>query len=707
METAPLQIYASALVFSPRDSLIRHLFSHLMPAWIETLPTVDKTWTASLQTLEGHSSGVEAIVFSHDGRLLASGSDDHSVRLWDPATGSSRRTLEGHLSRVNAVDFSSNGQLASASDDRSIRLWDPITGKTQGTLRGHNTGVIAIQFFPSGQLLASVSHDNTINTMKIWDLSKGTCQATFKILRDGNTAGIDISPDGQTLAFISHDGALQLYNPNVDALITTPKRDRIRPKFARKVVISPNGQLLAAGSSESDVQLWDLPTRCYRGTVRGSYIIIRALILSPNSQLLATLSSSNIVKLWNSVGELQYELQGTNVHSAGITEVIPSPDGRLLAAASLDYITLWDSDKGIFRASLRGHSAQISQIAFSPDGRRLASASIDRTIRFWDPVVKTTRRTLEDCSGTEVSDGIVEWHSRAVTAIAFSPNGQLLASGSLDGTIKLWSSVGVLQHTFEGHTKGVCAMAFCPDGQHLASASNDHTIILRNISTKRDDTVFEADHYTEAMTFSADGRILACGWSIVITLWNSITHRRRGTLKGHSSRIHGMVFSPNGELLVSIHKDDMIRLWDVKNEFLLQQIDFQPGQRLSIKLDGSQSYDFPTVSDKLEFTPRKSHSFNLDKYRLRMDGKDFQMSLALDDTPQMQSVAGKSYAVGFENDWVTQKENEWVTYKGRRVLWLPKAYRPAIHAFHNNSLALGYISGRFMVLSLSTTNTPF
>ena len=155
IERAPLQVYTSALVFSLRDSVIRKSFSNPMPAWIETLPTVDNSWSSSLQSIKGLSSPIEAIAFSHDGRLLASGSEDNSVRLWDPATGSSLDTLEGHSSAVNAVDISFNGQLASASDDKAIKLWDPMTRTSQGTLTGHTAAVTKIRYFPSGQLLAS------------------------------------------------------------------------------------------------------------------------------------------------------------------------------------------------------------------------------------------------------------------------------------------------------------------------------------------------------------------------------------------------------------------------------------------------------------------------------------------------------------------------------------------------------------------------
>ncbi|MDZ8026876.1 MAG: AAA-like domain-containing protein [Nostoc sp. DedQUE11] len=537
--------------------------------------------------LEGHSDWVNSIVFSPNGKTLASASRDNTIKLWNLDTGKEITTLKGHSQEVNSVVFSPDGKtLASASADNTIKLWNLDTGKEITTLRGHSQEVNSVVFSPDGKTLASASRDNTI---KLWNFDKSKEITTLK----GHSKGVKsvvFSPDGKTLASASVDKTIKLWNFDKRKEITTLKG---HSESVFSVVFSPDGKTLASASVDKTIKLWNFDKRKEITTLKGHSESVFSVVFSPDGKTLASASYDNTIKLWNL--ETGKEITTLKGHSNWVNSVIFSPDGKTLASASGDNtIKLWNLDKGKEITTLRGHSKSVFSVVFTPDGKTLASASADNTIKLWNLETGKEITTLREHSDRVFSvvfrpdgktlafvsgDTIKLWnldtgkeittlrgHSDSFNQIVFSPDGKTLASAIADNTIKLWNLETSKEiTTLKGHSESVISVVFSPDGKTLASASAGKTIKLWNLETGKEITTLKGhSESVNSVVFSPDGKTLAsASYDKTIKLWNLETGKEITTLKGHSQEVNSVVFSPDGKTLASASGDKTIKLWNL------------------------------------------------------------------------------------------------------------------------------------------------
>ena len=354
-------------------------------------------------TLNGHRSGVYCVSFSPDGSILASGSSDHTIKLWqlrtdtDPQEAQRRRRLFTDLDddrfwvRERASDeLATLGRAIepelrqalsqAASLEVRARLRRLLVALRPPTEEQHQAEVRCLAFSPDGRLLASGSKDQSI---KLWSAIAGRALATV----DGRSGTV------WSLAF------------------------------------SPDGSILASGGMDHSVRLWDVATGRLRATLQGHAGPVHSLAFSPDRTTLASAGSfDGTVKLWNLPGgEPKAALKAKG---SAVLCVAFSPDGKTLASAGYDgAIQLWNlaSDQpNLLIGSFPAHSNTVRSLAFSPDGKTLASASEDNSARLWQI---GSGRLLATLSG----------HSGGVYSVTFSPNGQTVATASLDGTVKLWN----------------------------------------------------------------------------------------------------------------------------------------------------------------------------------------------------------------------------------------------------------------------------
>ncbi|KAL2829876.1 putative wd40 protein [Aspergillus pseudoustus] len=455
-DLAPLQLYCSALTFAPMNSTIRDMFK-TSRTWIETFQQVDESWSAELQTLEGHSKSVTSMAFSADGLMMASGSDDKTIKLWDAKTGSQIRTLKGHSNRVSSVAFSADGLIvASGSYDKMIKLWDAKTGSRIRTLKGHSDWVMSVAFSGDGLTVASGSNDNTI---KLWDAKTGSRIRTLKG-HSNRVSSVAFSADGLIVASGSYDKMIKLWDAKTGSQIRTLKGHSNR---VTSVAFSADGLIVASGSEDSMVKLWDTKTGSQIRTLKGHSDVVTSVAFSADGLIVASGSEDSTIKLWDAkTGSQIRTLEG---HSDGVSSVAFSAGGLTVASGSEDsMIKLWDTTTSSQIRTLEGHSKWVTSVAFSADGLIVASGSYDKTIKLWDAKTSSQIRTLKG-------------HSDRVTSVAFSADGLTVASGSNDDMIKLWDTkTGSQIRTLEGHSKSIRSVAFSADGLTVASGSNDNTI---------------------------------------------------------------------------------------------------------------------------------------------------------------------------------------------------------------------------------------
>jgi len=498
-----------------------------------------------LNTFKGHTNEVWGVNFSPDCQMIASGSGDRTIRLWS-LNGRLLKILEGHTDRVYGVSFSPDGQMiASGSGDRTVRLWN-LDGTLLRTLEGHTNWVSGVSFSPNGQMIASASVDRTV---KLWSLD-GTFLSTLEGHNDW-VWGVSFSPDGQMIASSSADKTLRLWSLDGTLLrILKGHSDRIWG-----VNFSPDGQMIASASADRTVRLWSLDGTLLR-TLKGHTNEVWGVSFSPDSQRIASGSADKTLRLWSLDETLLRTIEG---HTDRVYGVSFSPDGQIIASASFDKtVRLWSLD-GKFLRTLEGHKDPVYGVSFSPDGQRIASASADRTVRLWS-LDGTLLRTLEEDT---------DW----VYGVSFSPDGQVIASANADRTVRLWSLDGRLLRTLEGHTDRVYGVSFSPNGQIIASASADRTVRLWSLNGRLLKILEGHTDRVYGVSFSPNGQIIASASNDrIVRLW-SFDGTLLRTLEGHTDRVYGVSFSPNGQIIASASNDKTVRLWPIDTEDLILDLD--------------------------------------------------------------------------------------------------------------------------------------
>ncbi|GIL42382.1 hypothetical protein Vafri_365 [Volvox africanus] len=610
----------SKVVARALHGLLRHAHKVPPPVNEEARKGADQDSPITVDQLsvtQGHDGSVRAISFSADGTLLATGSNDRTVRLWyllpavDGVTDSISPfvVLSGHTDVIRCVAFSpvaSSRLMASASEDRTVRLWH-VAPAGQGSsrlhceLKGHDSWVICCAFSSNGKRIATASLDKTV---RIWNTINGEQQLVLHGHSSGVTS-VAFSPDSMTLVSGGADNSLRQWNARTGQQLAMMQGHIGQ---IASVAYSPNGHAIGSGAVDATIRLWDATRGQQTSGVQGDMGSFQTVAISPDDKFVSSSSDDNVIRLWDTnSGEQRAVLQGHTSWIVGICfgyQEDNDGDPHLMLASCSDdcSIRVWDCETSECVRELRGHTGSVRAVAWeSLKWNYIASAGNDYTVRLWSVA-----------RGSQVD--LFKGHTDVIRSLAFSPDGLILASSAEDSTIRLYHVGQITGSTTErpdwlpllpgsgvvlrGHTSWVLAVAFGPRreakaDQLLVSGSWDQTVRLWNLPPEGHEKPYcftTLSGHTGRINGISVSTFVSSGLEVIASASNDSTiwlwsHTNRPELppeqhgwevvakiRGHAGHVNAVAFNTKGSCLASASEDETVRLWDLMPKSTLDRI---------------------------------------------------------------------------------------------------------------------------------------
>jgi WD40 repeat protein/serine/threonine protein kinase len=552
IDTALLLSVGALTVYDTREARSSLLTS------LQSVPQLDTI-------LYEHTAEVNSVAYHPDGTRFASADESGTILVWDTEERISIWLFSGHRGKVNSIVFSPDGRLlASAGDDGTIRLWNINTGETVGEPIGNlsETQIYSLVFTPDGEQLISGNSDGTI---RIWDVSTGEQVTTLEAQDDERVYALNLSDHGELLASGGDYSNIILWRRNESGTFEQSTLLTGHTNWVNTLDISPDGTTIVSGSVDHTVRFWDIATGTQRGQPLTDHTdVVWSVAFSPDGATVATGSEDSLIILRDATtGQRLSDIAPLVGHVfESVSALAFSPDSQHLISGGEDQrVLLWTVPSRQPLSTLwTGHTSEVYSVNYMPDGTQVLSSSADTVAILWDAATGEILQQFPDPLGI------------AIAAQAISPDGTMFAFGMTDGRVRLLVN-GEPGPTIAGHERSVRTVAFSPDGQTLASSGDDGVIIRWNTSTGEQigEPLVEHEDVVAAIAFSPDGRWLASGsFDRTVLLWDlTATPPTNANLESHNDNVTALAFSPDGSLLASASRDRTVVLWDVATRALI------------------------------------------------------------------------------------------------------------------------------------------
>jgi WD40 repeat protein len=511
---------------------------------------------------------VLSAVFSNDGALVATGSGDQTVRVWDAHAGSERLRVKCEAGPVNSVVFTPDSARLIFACGSKTEVVDARSGKSLLEIAGHTDEISSVAVSANGARIITGSDDRTA---RVWNAANGALVATLAG-HTGPVSGVAISADGTLAVTASADATAIIWD--VKAAATQRAVLKTHALALTAIALSADGKLIVTASADKSIRLWDTAAATPAATIIRVDQAVTAAAISADDKRIMSGQPDGSVRIWDAAtGAAVRMFRG---HLDAITYVAISSDGRYLVSSSKDGTArIWSLTSPINALPGNGRGGPVTSIGITADGTRMDTTGPDKRVRIW----RTGEATAPVVLGAQGNE---------VTTAMISPDGSKVLTGGTDNVGRVWdTATGKAVAQFVGHAGPISSVAISPDGRRAATGSEDATARVWDIQSGRQ--IAEMGPHAARVTsvaFSTDGARVLTGSGTSARLWNVDTREQIAAFLGNSGSVLAVALSHNGQLAASGGRDGSVHLWSTSTEKEIQRLHVNGVTATSIAFDG-------------------------------------------------------------------------------------------------------------------------